>query len=159
MKRAQSRVLRLQSVKEVPHSLPLGPGLHAGQVETQKGTQWQLRLLDGRVFSASLGPAVSPALLEEAAVDGRLVIVTEGAQGPIILGALQTAPTISPNAEGVLELRLRRLSIETTEELRLGSKQSSLELRADGKTRLRSRRVLIDAPDHVKVRSALVELP
>src|SRR5512138_3599359 len=118
MKVSQTRVSLVRSGEKASQPALLGPGLHAGQVESQKDGHWQVRLLDGRVVETDLGPAVLPALVQEAAADGRL----------LILGALQTRPTISPDANGDLTLKVRRLDIESEQELTLETPRGAIEL-------------------------------
>lgn len=151
--------LQVRSQARRTQSAPLGAGLHAGQIQSRRAGRWLVQLLDGRVVEAELGPAVVPALLEEAAVDGRLVILSDGARHPMVLGALQTRPALSPTADGDLDVKVRSLRIEATEQVSLRTPMAGIELEVDGKAKLRSRRLVIDSPDHVKVRSALVELP
>src|SRR5512138_2458879 len=159
MKVSQTRVSLVRSGEKASQPALLGPGLHAGQVESQKDGHWQVRLLDGRVVETDLGPAVLPALVQEAAADGRLLILSDAALRPIILGALQTRPTISPDANGDLTLKVSKLNIEADQGVTIRSSKESVELQGDGKAKLRSQSMLLDVPDRVKVRSALVELP
>src|SRR5512145_866501 len=113
MKVSQARISLVRSGKKATtHSAALGPGLYGGQVERENGSQWQIRLLDGRVVEADLGPAVVPALVQEAAIDGRLLILADAALRPMILGALQTRPNVSPDINGDLTLKVRSLDIE-----------------------------------------------
>lgn len=159
MKRSTARVTQLTAAKKAPSHEALGPGLHAGQLESQDGKTWRVRMLDGKVVEAKLGPCVVEALLHECYRDGRLVILADSGQGVVILGALQTTPVLCPDADGVLDLRVQRLNLEASEEMTLGTPRCRVELHKSGKAKLRSRRLVIDSPDNIKVRSALVELP
>jgi hypothetical protein len=159
MKVSQTRVSLVRSGKKASQPAVLGPGLHAGQVESQKDGHWQVRLLDARVVEADLGPAVLPALAQEAAADGRLLILSDAALRPIILGALQTRPTVTTNADGDLDLKVRNLNIEAAQEVTLRTPLGGVQLQVDGKTKLRSQSMLINSAEYLRVRSALVELP
>lgn len=159
MKRSTARVTHITAAKNATKPEALGPGLHAGQVTSHSGTTWRVTMLDGTLVDAKVGPCVVEALLDQCQSDGRLVILADSGQGVVILGALQTAPVLTPDAQGVLDIRVQRLNLEANESVTLRTQHCAVELRTDGKTKLRSRRLVIDSPDHVKVRSALVELP
>src|SRR3954471_11024747 len=85
--------------------LALGPGLHPGLVEriaiasSEGGPQrvYQVRLPTGRPVTASLGPGVAAALVDECSREGRNVVLMDGPLGVLIAGALQTAPSPTPD--------------------------------------------------------------
>lgn len=159
MRKSTARITSIAAAKKAPKIQALGPGLHAGQIASQGEGGWCVKLLDGRVVEANPGPCVVQALLDECLKDGRLVILSDSGQCVVILGALQTAPVLCADAEGVLDVRVQRLNLEASEAVTLRTPQCAVELAPDGKAKLRSRRLVIDSPDNVRVRSALVELP
>src|SRR5512145_3198753 len=112
MRKSTARVTPIRPTKSAPDPQPLGSGLHAGVVQCAVGQKWRVRMFDGTVLDAGLGPVVQAALLHQCAADGRLVILSDLGLGPVVLGALQTAPQVAPDAEGHLDIRVERLTLE-----------------------------------------------
>jgi hypothetical protein len=155
-----SREPSLQLVEgEARPQLELGTGLHAARLCARAGELWQIQLLDGREATVPAMASVCPLLLEECLRRQRLVLLTEVTATPSIVGALQTESTPTVDAFGHLELKARTVSVQAEQELLLAGPKGRLEFDSAGLARLKSRRLVVDTPESMRVRSALVELP
>lgn len=151
--------LVLKVVSSAPEPVALGPGLHATHLEAIEGARLTLRTLQGEPVAAEAAPGVQPQLLAECLRSGRLVIASEGPQGALVLGALQTdcGPTREPDGTLVIDAERLRLRGEHGVELQSGC--SSMKLRPEGKISVSGHRMVMDINAHLKVLSQLVELP
>src|SRR4051812_41528149 len=91
----------------------LGPGLHTGRLEAQSAG-YTARLATGAGVHVTLDEDVDPALVEECLREGRRVILADGPRGPVILGALQTAPSVARREDGSLSLEGRDVHIRAS---------------------------------------------
>jgi hypothetical protein len=148
-------------------TLALGPGLHAARVErivTASGegvprSVYQILLPTGLRTTATLDPGVAAALVEECLRQGRSVVVTEGAGGVVIVGALQTAPYPVADERGTLVLDARHLRLRATDTLELEVPGTSLRLEPGGAVRIDGDRLVIDMAALVRIFSGRVEIP
>lgn len=136
----------------------LAPGLHAATIELGAKGTYRVRLASGERIRVKLADGVAPALVDECRRTRRTVLVTRGAEGPVIIGAVQT----QPSAEGAREkLRLDAEEVEIAAEraivLRVG--KAVLVLDESGAIRLTGEGVTLRAGKAVKVMAADVELP
>jgi hypothetical protein len=157
---ANSKGMPRRQTSERVSAAPLGPGIHAATVKLRLGSSYRVRLLQGAQARATLAPGVSPALIDECQQTRRLVMLSDGKQGPVILGALQTAPAPYVNtATGKLELEAEHIALKanTTIELRVGS--ASVALAKSGVARVEGSRMVLDVNALLRVLSAKVELP
>jgi hypothetical protein len=165
---ARSRAAHATNAKAAREAdLAIGPGLHAGLVvrlvtaseDSETRTIYQVRLLTGRQVKATLGPGVVAALVDECSREGRNVVLMDGPHGPLIAGALQTAPYPVPDARGTLALEARHLRLRATETLELEVPGSSLRIEPGGAVRLEGDRLVIDMAALVRIFSGRVEIP
>jgi hypothetical protein len=157
---ANSKAATRKRMSERVLTTPLGPGIHAATVELGLGSRYRVRLLQGDKARATLAPGVSPALIDECRRTRRPVLLSDGEQGPVILGALQTAPALHVNEKtGRLEVEAEHIALNAgaTIELRVGP--ASLALSKSGVARIEGDRMVIDVNALLRVLSAKVELP
>ena len=147
------------SASRSPSSEPkLAPGISAGTLQRVIEGVCRVELVSGGAVSARIGPGVSPALVEECLRERRTVLVTQGRDGPVMLGTVQTAPSIEKSAEHV-RVEGREVELVASDKLSLRVGRSALELDEDGVLRLAGKRLTIDVAALVRVLSAKVELP
>lgn len=137
----------------------LGPGLQMGVIELLAGNSYGVRLLDGRRVSARCSPYVHVALVEECLREQRPMLLSEGATGPEIVGALQVAPSMACDIDGNLTISARQLSLKAENGVRVESGRSELRLGEDGRVRLTAERAVFDVASNLRIYSSLVELP
>jgi hypothetical protein len=144
----------------VVNTTALGPGIHPATVELKTGSSYRVKLLDGRRARATLAPGVSPKLLDECLRSRRAVMLADGERGPLILGALQTAPTpeVQEDAD-VFEVRARHIRLKADTSIVLQAGSAALTLETSGLARFDGERMVIDAAALVRVLSARVDLP
>lgn len=137
----------------------LGPGLQMGVIELLAGDSYGVRLLDGRRTSARRSPYVHVALVEECLREQRPMLLSDGAKGAEIVGALQVAPSIAPDIDGNLNISARQLNLKAENGVRVESGRSELRLGEDGRVRLTAERAVLDVASNLRIYSSLVELP
>jgi hypothetical protein len=143
-----------------PAEVPaLGPGLHAGRLESVSNGRFLVRLATGTRIHAAVDEDVDPALAEECLREGRRVIVTDGERGPVIIGALQTAPSIARREDGNLSLEARDVRIRASRALVLEAGPVTLRVDKSGVLRLDGERMVVDMGAVVRFVTPLVELP
>jgi hypothetical protein len=146
----------------------LGPGLHGATLEmslqpapgarrAERG--WRVRTLLGERLTAIAADSVEPALLDECLRSGRWVLLADTDRGPTILGALQTSRGVEMDADGTAVLRARTVRISAEKALTVEAGSTSIRLDESGAARAQGDRMVIDMGSHVRVLSALVELP
>ena len=155
MAKARSREIR---------PAPLGAGLHAGRVQCVLASRhvtprYRVELATGRVITASLDEAVSPALAEECLRQRRTVVLVDGARGPVIAGALQTSPGVAADAHGTLVLDARQVRVRADRSLVLEVPGASLELGRGGEVRFEGDKLVLDMAALVRILSGKVEIP
>lgn len=134
-------------------------GLAAAVPELLVGEDVVLRSIAFGTFRATLAPGVSPALVLECLAERRpLLVECYPGKQPVVLGAIQTTPTVRLSPEGDFLLRARRVRIEASDGFQLTTPSAGLS--AEGsRVRLHGDRLTANVASHVKVLSALVELP
>lgn len=137
----------------------LSPGLHAGSIELRSTDSFRVRLLDGTVIAATLDDGVDPELARECQRRGLRVIVTASARGPLILGALQTTPSIALDEGGTLAISAKKIRLKAEQSLVLESGEASLRLQPDGVFKLEGDKMVVDVAGLVRFLSARVEFP
>jgi hypothetical protein len=143
----------------------LGPGMHAGRVEAigalgMDGIRtYRVRLASGATVHALPGLGVSPALIDECARDGRTVVLVDGPEGIVIAGALQTAPTMAPDAQGTLAIEAKHLRVRAEQSIVLEVPGGSLSMEPGGAMRMEGDKLVIDMAALVRIFSARVEIP
>jgi hypothetical protein len=147
--------------KKTPETEPvsLAPGLHAGSIELRSEGVFRVRLLDGTVIAATLDDGVDPELARECQRRGLRVIVTGSARGPLILGAIQTTPSIAVEEGGTLAISAKKIRLKAEQSLVLESGEASLRLQPDGVFKLEGDRMVVDVAGLVRFLSARVEFP
>lgn len=161
---ATANPLRDVSRLHTPEPASAIVGLAAGRIEYAGDHEYRVRLTSGELVQAALGQGVESALADDCRRQERVVLLIQGAQGPVIVGALQTALTPHVDSHGELKLQARRVRIEASESFAVqagadGVTATGLQLEQDGILRMRGERILVLATAGFKVSSALVELP
>jgi hypothetical protein len=143
-----------------PTAEALGPGIHAGTVELGDGSSYRVKLLTGRRTTATAADGVSPRLLDECLGARRMVMLSDSDRGPVILGALQTAPTphVDPTS-GIFEVDATHIRLRADATITLTSGAASLTLARSGVTRLEGEQMVVDVGALVRFLTAKVELP
>lgn len=141
-------------------SAALGPGIHAATVELKEGASYSVKLLHGRRLTATPAHGVSPALLDECLRARRSVVLADGEHGPIILGAVQTAPAphVDP-ASGAFEVTARHIRLRADAMIAFKVGPTSLTLDQKGVARVEGEQMVIDVAALARVLAAKVELP
>lgn len=143
--------------KRLNDSAPsVASGLHAATLEFETSGGYQARVASGELVPATLAEGVAPELATEALRDRRTVLVSVGASGAVLLGALQTKPTASAET---LHLRAPSVEIEGREGVVLRAGKASLVLEPDGTIRLVGDAMTMRVAQLLRVLAANVELP
>jgi len=144
----------------------LGPGLHPGRIELasaegngERPRSFRVRVQGGKLVSATLGPGVLPALAEECMREGRTVVLVDGPGGIQIAGALQTAPTLTPDAQGTLALEAKHLRVRAERSIAIEVPGGSLTMEQEGLVRIEGDKLVLDMAALVRIFSARVEIP
>lgn len=139
-------------------AVTLGPGLHAATIELGARGTYRVRTAAGERVRAKLAEGVAPALADECRRTRRTVLVTQTPDGVVIIGAVQTQPSIEGKHEKLrLDANEIELAAERTIVLRVG--KAVLVLDESGAIRLAGEGVALRAAKAVKVLAANVELP
>ncbi len=137
----------------------LGPGLHGAHVELALGSTYRVRGLAGDRHVAVLGDGVDSALVDECLRGSRLVILADTERGIAIVGALQTSRSVVIEPDGTAVLRAKGIRLQADQTLVLEAGTTSLRVEASGAVCAQGDTMVIDMGSHVRVLSALVELP
>ena len=138
----------------------LGPGIHPATVELKSSASYHVKLLDGRRARATLARGVSPRLLDECLQSRRVVMLADADAGPVILGALQTAPVPQvQEGAGVFEVQASQIRLKADTSIVLQAGSSSLVLEKSGVARIDGERMVIDVAALLRVLATKVELP
>ena len=98
--------------------------------------------------------------MDECLRDRRMVLLSQGEDGPEIIGAVQTQPSAATvDRQQQIEMRGERLELDAAKQISLRVGDTTLELRRDGSVRLAGNRLTMDIAALVKVLSAKMELP
>jgi hypothetical protein len=145
-----------KSVRRPVVKKALGPGLHAGTVELQSEGSYRVQLVGGGHVRARVDDALPAEFVGECMKRGHKVVLQDGADGPVILGALW-APTKWKGEDAELSGRMVRL--EATEGLSIKVGDARLEMDKKGAIRLKGKKMVIDIAQVVRFLSSRVELP
>jgi hypothetical protein len=163
---ARTRGTTPSSARRARATAALGPGLHPGTIELttaegegEKPRSFRVRVGGEKLVSATLGPGVSPALAEECMREGRTVVLVDGPDGIRIAGALQTAPTIAPDAQGTLALEAKHLRVRAERSIAIEVPGGGLTLEQGGVVRMEGDKLVLDMAALVRIFSARVEIP
>lgn len=148
-----------KKTREAPEPAPLSPGLHAATIELRSGDSYRVRILGGPVVAATLDDDVDPALAKDCLRRSRRVIVTEGAHGPVILGALQTSIPAVRDADGCLSFSAKKIRLKAEQSLVLESGEASLRIEPDGVLKIEGDKMVVDIGGLVRFLAARVEFP
>ena len=140
--------------------MPLGAGLHPATPELKDGRSYRLRLFGGEHLTATLAPGVSEKLVDECLATRRTVVLADGERGPVIIGALQTAPTPHVEAKsGVFEVEAEHIRLCAGATIALKVRAASVALERSVVARIEGEHMVIDVAALVRVLAAKVELP
>ncbi len=143
-------------------AVELGPGLHAATLELQVASPaggFRARLPDGRVVVAHPSPSVTTRLLDDCLRARRVVLLTDGSNGPLILGALQTDVGARADSQENVALEGRTLDLSAKDRITLTVGETRLTLEKDGAVRWVGERMTLDMGALVQILSANVRLP
>lgn len=148
---------KVRRAKERPALL--GPGLHAGTIELHGERAYRVRVTGLGHVNAVLDPSVAAALADECLREGRTVVLADTERGPTILGALQTSPSFSADASGVVSIAGKDIKLRAERALLLEAGPVSIRLDQAGLVRAEGERLVLDMASLVKILAARVELP
>jgi hypothetical protein len=155
-----SRAATARDRRSPPHTAAeLGPGLHLARVERILAGACAVRTLSGERLSAAIDEDVEPSLVAECLRNGRKVIVCVTAEGPTVMGALQTAPAITRAEDGKLSLEAKELRLRAERSLVIEAGPAALRVDGKGVLRLEGDRMSLDLGPLVRFLSGRVELP
>lgn len=148
----------------------LGPGLHCAIIElaSDRGSsaggarldrELHVRTLDGRRWNAKLADEVDPAFAATCLKERRTVLLVDSANGPVVLGALQTSEPVTREANGAVTVRGKDVHVRAERTLVLEAGPVLLRAESDGEVRFEGNRLVIDMSALVRLLSARVELP
>lgn len=151
----RSRSVRRETPRVEPESRP-EPGIALGRVLEGAGGRWRVRTGTGEVW-ATLDASVDPLLVEEARGSGARVLLEPGADGPVLVGVLQTSRALRIDRSGVVEAEVERFSVQARTEAVL--KTLAAYLRLDrGDAELRGVKTLVRAREMAKVLARIISL-
>lgn len=161
--RSAAAAIKVRRLTAAPSSAaePALPGaLCAGVIELSTEAAYRVRLWSGELVTASAAPGLDPRLADECLRDRRTVLVTSGPSGAVILGALQTSPTLLPSGP-TKRARITAKEIELAAEDRISLRvgKSALVIDHEGGVRLLGDRMTLRMAKVLKVLAANVELP
>jgi hypothetical protein len=137
----------------------LGPGLHGATLELSSGESFRVRTPAGDRIVAVLGDQVERGLVEECLATGRMVVLVDTARGPTIVGALQTARSISLSLDGSLDVTARDIRLRADRSLVIEAGSAAVRADRAGLVRVEGEKMIIDVSSLVRFLSARVELP
>ncbi|MBI4956066.1 MAG: hypothetical protein HY908_28860 [Myxococcales bacterium] len=137
----------------------LAPGLHLARIEAIGADRYTVRTLDGRRFSAEREDSVEAALLEECVRASRPVLVCSGPHGPVVAGALQTAPSLGTSDGKHLRIEAADVKLRAGRSLTIEAGPVAIVVDAKGALRLRGDKMVIDMGSLLRILAARVELP
>ena len=138
----------------------LGLGCHAATIELKTGAAYRVKLLDGRRAKATLARGVSAKLIDTCLHARRAVMLTDGDRGPVVIGALQTAPVPEVHGEtGVFEVNAQEIVLRADASVVLQVGASRVSLDKSGLARIDGERLVIDVGTLLRVLATKAELP
>jgi hypothetical protein len=159
MRSEKKRTPSRRSAAPAREPAPLGPGLHGAFIELAAEGSYRVRTIAGLHLRAELAPGVSPALAMECLRAGRMVIVVDSPRGPAIAGALQTAPAIEKDADGVVAVDAREIRLRAERSILIEAGPVTIRGDESGALRMEGDRLVLDMPALVRVLSARMEIP
>lgn len=154
---ARAKVTKLKPRTAPDPALP--PGIHAARVEARRGALFEVRTLAGQRARARLADDVEEALIEERLAERGTVIVAQGEDGAVILGALQARRAVTRDAQDTARLEARRVEIDATEGVSIRVGKSAMRLDPQGGVRIVGQKMTLDIAEVVRVLAAMCELP
>jgi hypothetical protein len=112
----------------------------------------------GRRARAAVDPTVHRAVLETARERSEMVLVTRGASGLSVVGALRTQPTAGIEPVDELTLKARRISIDADEEIQIRSGAAIIAVRAVGEVETYADRIISRAEELQKIVARMLRL-
>jgi hypothetical protein len=147
-----------RSASKEARTEPLGPGLHAATIELCGRGTYRVRTTSGAQVRAKLAAGVSAALADECRRTRRTILVTETHAGVVIVGAIQTQPSLEGKHER-LRIAAKELELGAERAIVLRVGKSLLVLDESGAIRLAGEGVSLRAAKAVRVLATSVELP
>jgi hypothetical protein len=147
-----------RSASKQARSEPLGPGLHAATIELCGRGTYRVRTAGGIRARAKLAEGVSAGLADECRRTRRTVLVTEAAEGVVIVGAIQTQPSLEGKHDR-LRIAAKELELGAERAIVLRVGKSLLVLDESGAIRVVGEGVSLRAAKAVRVLATSVELP
>lgn len=123
------------------------------------GERYVVRLQSGDSVTATLATSMCPEFARLCVRERRMVMVTDGADGPLIAGALQTQAHPSADARGNLSLEGDHVRVSAKRSLVLEVPGGRIELEPGGVVKLEGDRLVLDAAALVRILSSRVEVP
>ncbi len=123
------------------------------------GDRYSVRLTTGERVTAELAPGMCQAFARECVRARRMVVLTDGANGPCIAGALQTEAHPAVDARGTLALEAEHVRLRAQRSLTLEVPGGRIELEPGGVVKLEGDRLVLDAAALVRILSSRVEVP
>ncbi|MGC4070563.1 MAG: hypothetical protein QM784_39025 [Polyangiaceae bacterium] len=115
---------------------PLGQGLSVGWVTSWAGEESvSVTMLDGKMTRAKLLPQLERAVLEEAIVDGQLVLLASHGGKLTVMGSICT------RKPKTLKLEAEHVELTAAKSVLLKAGRAALELRQDGNVELVGSRI------------------
>ncbi|AKT40603.1 hypothetical protein [Chondromyces crocatus] len=147
------RVTRLQPVPKVQR-----PTLTTALIHEIGETDVVLQL-GSSLATATLDPAVHPAVIAGAHARRERVLVEDGGEGAIVvLGALRTQPTPGVEVADTYTIKARHISLEASEELSLKAQTAAVVVRAIGEVETYAERILSRAEGVHKIIGRMLRL-
>ena len=150
---------RVPATKRKTRPAPLGDGLFAATVELVSPRSIRVKLANGQRVTAVLDDTVEPALVEECMRERRMVVVCDSPRGPQVIGALQTARAVAPDAQGTLTLHAKDLHLVAERSVVLEAGSALLRLERAGIVKTEGERMTIDMASFLRVFAHRVDLP
>lgn len=144
--REAGKVVKLE--RRAP-AAPLGGGAHFAKLLRKFAEgRYEALVFGGAPREVGVMPEVDPELVDRCLAEQGVVLVGMLADEAVIFGALQTK-----------ERKTEEVVVEASRRLVLKAGKSKLELYADGRAKLSSDALTLDAPREVRVVSAHMEIP
>jgi hypothetical protein len=145
----------LPASRRAPQPAPAGVAL--ATLAGSAGQGFRVRLGD-RDVAAAVDPAVDPQLLTGLLGRNARVLVDLSAEGrPVIVGALVTRRVVEIDAQGDVDVSVRRFAVSAQEKVLLRLPAAFVQLTQD-EIELYGRRVLSRARDLFKVLATMIKL-
>lgn len=141
-----------------PISIPaLKPTLITAQVH--EVTAERVVLVFGKTIAdAKLDPSVHSSVIEGACRRGERVLVEDGEEGLVVIGALRTQPTPGIDEAESYAIKAKRIALEGAEEVSLSTQTAAVVLRAVGEVETFAERIISRAEGVHKIVGRMLRL-